>query len=117
MTAAIFSAVQHHTATGEGHPAPGLKFIANNFIAGGFMSKTSGGVDDPVVRQLPARIPLGHEQEKLKPVYAELLRHVADQAYYCWFGFFAASNPWRDRVKDFRPSLGVAINVHDVSVT
>jgi peptide/nickel transport system substrate-binding protein len=92
-------------------------FIANNFIAGGFMSKTSGGVDDPIVRQLMARIHLGGEQEELKPVYAELLRHLADQAYYCWFGFFAAANLWRDRVKDFRPSLGIAINVHDVSLS
>jgi peptide/nickel transport system substrate-binding protein len=92
-------------------------FIANNFIAGGFMSRTSGGVDDPVVRQLMARIHLGGEREELKPVYAELLRHVADQAYYCWFGFFAAANLWRDRVKDFRPSLGIAINVHDVSLS
>jgi peptide/nickel transport system substrate-binding protein len=64
-----------------------------------------------------ARVHLGGEREELKPVYAELLRHVADQAYYCWFGFFAAANLWRDRVKDFRPSLGIAINVHDVSLS
>ena len=91
-------------------------FIANNFIAGGFMSRTSGGVDDPVVRRLMARIHLGGEQDELKPVYAELLRHLADQAYYCWLGYFAAANLWRDRVKNFRPSLGIAINVHDVSL-
>jgi len=91
-------------------------FIANNFMAGGFMSRTSGGVDDPVVRRLMTRIYLGGDQEQLKPVYAELLRHLADQAYYCWLGYFAAANLWRDRVKNFRPSLGVAINVHDVSL-
>ncbi|MEA2772552.1 MAG: peptide/nickel transport system substrate-binding protein [Acetobacteraceae bacterium] len=91
-------------------------FIANNFIAGGFMSRTSGNIDDPVVRRLMARIHLGGDQEELKPVYAELLRHLADQAYYCWLGYFAAANLWRDRVKNFRPSLGVAINVHDVSL-
>ena len=92
-------------------------FIANNFIAGGFMSKTSGGVDDPIVRQLMTRIHLGGDQDELKPVYAELLRHLADQAYYCWLGYFAAANLWRDRVKNFRPSLGIAINVHDVSIS
>ena len=92
-------------------------FIANNFISGGFMFKTSGGVDDPVVRRLMARIHLGGEQEELKPIYAELLRHLADQAYYCWFGYFAAANLWRDRVKNFKPSLGIAVNVHDVSIS
>jgi peptide/nickel transport system substrate-binding protein len=96
-------------------PGEATYFIANNFIGNGFMDRTSGGVDDPVVRQLMARIFAEDDQEKLKPIHAELLRHLAGQAYYCWLGYFAAANLWRDRVKNFRPSLGVTINVHDAS--
>jgi peptide/nickel transport system substrate-binding protein len=97
-------------------PGEPTYFIANNFISGGFMSRTSGDIDDPMVRQLMARAFAETDQEKLKPIYAELLRHLADQAYYLWLGYFSAANLWRDRVKNFRPSLGVAVNVHDVSV-
>jgi hypothetical protein len=81
------------------------------------MSRTSGGIDDLVVRRLIARVNLAGDQEELRPVYAELLRHIADKAYYWWFGYLAAANLWRDRVTNFRPSLGITINVHDVSVT
>ncbi len=91
-------------------------FIANNFMANSFMSKASGGVDDPVVHQLMAQVFAESEREKLKPIYAELLRHLADQAYYCWLGYFAAANLWRDKVKNFKPSLGVTINVHDAQI-
>lgn len=92
-------------------------FIANNFMANGFMAKASGGVVDPVVQKLMTRIYAETDQATLKPIYAELLRHLADQAYYCWLGYFAAANLWRDQVKNFRPSLGVTINVHDVVLT
>ena len=54
------------------------------------------------------------DQEKLKPVYADLMRSMADSSYYTWIGYFAAANLWRDRVKDFKPSRGLTINVRDV---
>ena len=97
-------------------PGEPTYFIANNFIANGFMAKASGGVDDPVVQDLMKQAFAESDQEKLKPIYAEMLRHLADQAYYWWLGYFAAANLWRDRVKDFRPGLGVTINVHDVAI-
>ncbi len=116
LSAATSTGDYQANLTNSMSPGEGTYFIANNFIAGGFMSRTSGNIDDPEVRRLIGRINLGGTQDELKPVYAELLRHLADQAYYLWFGYFAAANLWRDRVKDFRPSLGVAINVHDVSL-
>ena len=45
------------------------------------------------------------------------MRHMADTSYFTWIGYFAAANLWRDRVKNFKPSRGLTINVHDVSVT
>ena len=57
-----------------------------------------------------------NDQEKLKPVFANLLRSMADTSYYTWIGYFAAADLWRDRVKNFKPSRGLTINVHDVAI-
>ena len=48
---------------------------------------------------------------------AERQARLADQAYFTWIGYFAAANLWRDRVKNFKPSRGLTINVHDVSLS
>jgi ABC-type transport system substrate-binding protein len=97
-------------------PGEPTYFLMVNFTANSFMSKTSGNIVDPDVAKA---LKIGFaetDQAKLKPVYADLMRSMADTSYYTWIGYFAAANLWRDRVKNFKPSRGLTINVHDVAV-
>jgi ABC-type transport system substrate-binding protein len=88
-----------------------------NFTPNSFMSKVSGNTVDPdVVAALKIAF-AETDREKLKPVYAQLMRSMADSSYYTWIGYFAAANLWRDRVKNFKPSRGLTINVHDVAMS
>jgi peptide/nickel transport system substrate-binding protein len=98
-------------------PGEPTYFLMANFTANSFMSKTSGGTSDPEVVAALKIAFAETDQEKLKPVYARLMRHMADTSYYTWIGYFEAANLWRDRVKNFRPSRGLTINVHDVALT
>ena len=98
-------------------PGEPTYFLMTNFTANSFMSKVSGNTVDPDVVAALKIIFAENDQEKLKPVYANLLRSMADTSYYTWIGYFAAANLWRDRVKNFKPSRGLTINVHDVAVS
>jgi ABC-type transport system substrate-binding protein len=80
------------------------------------MSKTSG-INDPQIGAALKVIFAETDQAKLKPVYASLMKYMAETSYYTWIGYFAAANLWRDRVKNFRPSRGLTINVHDVALS
>jgi peptide/nickel transport system substrate-binding protein len=98
-------------------PGEPTYFLMTNFTAGSFMSKVSGNTVDPdVVKALKIIFASADDQDILKPVYADLMRSMADTSYYTWIGYFAAANLWRDRVKDFKPSRGLTINVHDVAI-
>jgi peptide/nickel transport system substrate-binding protein len=97
-------------------PGEPTYFLMVNFTANSFMSKASGNVADPDVAAALKIVFAENDQEKLKPVYANLLRSMADTSYYTWIGYFAAADLWRDRVKNFKPSRGLTINVHDVAV-
>jgi peptide/nickel transport system substrate-binding protein len=98
-------------------PGEATYFLMTNFTANSFMSKVSGSIVDPdVVAALKIAF-AETDQEKLKPVYAHLMRSLADSSYYTWIGYFAAANLWRDRVKNFKPSRGLTINVHDVALS
>ena len=97
-------------------PGEPTYFLMANFSGNSFMSKASGNTVDPEV-QAALKIAFAEtDREKLKPVYAKLMKHMAETSYYTWIGYFAAANLWRDRVKGFKPSRGLTINVHDVSV-
>jgi ABC-type transport system substrate-binding protein len=80
------------------------------------MSKVSGNIVDPDVAEALKIAFAETDREKLKPVYAKLFRSMADSSYYTWIGYFAAANLWRDRVKNFKPSRGLTVNVHDVAL-
>jgi hypothetical protein len=77
----------------------------------------NGNIADPEVEAALKIIFAEPDQAKQKPVYTKLMRHLADVSYFTWIGYFAAANLWRDRVKNFKPSRGLTINVYDVSVT
>lgn len=56
------------------------------------------------------------DQAKLKPIYAKLLRRLAEDSPHIWFGFVHTANLWRSNVQNFKPSVGLTMNVHDVKV-
>jgi hypothetical protein len=58
-----------------------------------------------------------NNREKLKPIFAEMWRLLAEESPHVWIGYFSATNLWRDRVQNFEPSRGLTINVHDVKLT
>jgi len=53
------------------------------------------------------------DQEKLKGIYAKMLRRLADDSPHIWFGFVHAANLWRQGVTGFKPSAGLTMNVHE----
>jgi ABC-type transport system substrate-binding protein len=87
-----------------------------NFTPNQFMSKV-GSYSHPKIAELLRVVFAEDDPEKLKPVYAELLQLVADESPYVWIGFFNATNLWRERVKGFKPSRGLTVNVRDVTLT
>lgn len=95
-------------------PGEPTYFLMTNFTANSFMSKVSGNTVDPDVVAALKVVFAEADESKLKPVFADLLRSMADTSYYTWIGYFAAANLWRDRVKNFKPSRGLTINVRDV---
>ncbi len=97
-------------------PGEPTYFLMANFTPGSFMARTSGNTVDPVVEAALKVAFAETDQKKLKPLYAELMKHMAETSYYTWIGYFDAANLWRDRVKSFKPSRGLTINVHDVSI-
>ena len=96
-------------------PGDPTYFIMANFTAPSFMSKTSG-INDPVVADLLQQAFAETDQAVLKPIYARLQTHLAEQAYYVTLGFFDAADLWRDRVKNFRVNQGLTITVRDVGL-
>ena len=107
-----------HTSSLANIMSPGepTYFLMANFTRDNFMSRASGNVDDPVVTAALKIAYVENDRDKLKPLYSDLLKHMAETSYYTWIGYFAAANLWRDRVKNFKPSRELTINVRDVGV-
>ncbi len=82
---------------------------------GQFLSK-SVNFENPKVTELLNKAFAEEDQAKLKPVYAEMLNVLADNSPVTWIGFFDAANLWRDRVKNFKVSQGLTIDVRNVSL-
>ena len=98
-------------------PGEPTYFLMASFTKDSFMSKTFGNQTDAEVAAALKIAFATTDQATLKPVYAKLMKYLAGQAYFTWIGYFAAANLWRDRVKGFKPSRGLTINVHDVSLS
>ncbi len=71
----------------------------------------------PVVRRGRYRALQMAEVVIPRQMFQEILRLIADQSPYVWVGFFNATNLWRDRVTNFKPSRGMTINVRDVALS
>ncbi|MEA2738745.1 MAG: peptide/nickel transport system substrate-binding protein [Acetobacteraceae bacterium] len=125
LKVASFPIVQAHIMGGDYtaglanfmSPGEATYFLMASFTAGSFMSKVSGNTVDPEVVAALKIAFAENDREKLKPVYANLMKHMAETSYFTWIGYFAAANLWRDRVKNFKPSRGLTINVHDASLS
>jgi peptide/nickel transport system substrate-binding protein len=117
----VFSHIQsgNYSSALVNFMAPGepTYFLLANFTANSFMSKASGNTVDP---QVAAALKIAFsetDQDTLKPVYAGLMKHMAEMSYYTLIGYFAAANLWRDRVHNFKPSRGLTIDVQNVELT
>jgi hypothetical protein len=97
-------------------PGEATYFITSSFTPDQYMSKSAA---TPTPRSRMLKIVFAEDesnQEKLKPVFADMMRLLADESPFAWVGYFNATNLWRDRVKNFKPSRGLTINVHDVTL-
>ena len=97
-------------------PGEPTYFITQAFTPDQYMSKVSG-YTNPKIDELLKIVFAESDQEQLKPVFADLMRLLADESPFVWIGYFNATNLWRDRVANFKPSRGLTINVNDVSVS
>lgn len=80
-----------------------------------WMTKSTNYQNTAIVGLL-ARVYRETDQEKLKPIFAEILKLLANDSPTIWLGFAHAANVWRDRVKDFVPNQGLTLDVRDVKV-
>jgi len=96
-------------------PGEATYFLSQNFLPDQFMSKVSG-FQHPRVVELMKIVFAENEQDKLKPVFDELMQLLADESPFVWVGYFNATNLWRERVKDFKASRGLTMNVRDVAL-
>jgi ABC-type transport system substrate-binding protein len=80
------------------------------------MSKVSS-YTNPKITEMLKVVYAESDLQKVKPVFTEMMRLLADESPFVWIGYFNATNLWRDRVKNFKPSRGLTINVHDVALT
>ena len=56
------------------------------------------------------------DRAKLKPIYDDLARFLADQSPIVWIGFVHAANVWRDRVHEFQVNQGLTIDPRPVKL-
>jgi peptide/nickel transport system substrate-binding protein len=97
-------------------PGEPTYFITQAFTPNQYMSKVSS-YTNPKIDAMLKIIFAEDDLKNAKPVFTDLLRLLADESPFVWIGYFNATNLWRDRVKNFKPSRGLAINVHDVALS
>ena len=74
----------------------------------------STGYQNPKLDDLLRRAFAEEEQDKLKPIYAEMQQLLAAELPVVLLGFVHAANLWRQNVRNFKPSLGLTMSVRDV---
>jgi peptide/nickel transport system substrate-binding protein len=99
-------------------PGEATYFITSSFTPDQYMTKSSNYTNPKIGEMLKVVFredPNNHE--KLKLIFADMWRLLAEESPHVWVGYFNATNLWRDRVKDFKSSRGLTINVHDVTLS
>lgn len=97
-------------------PGEPTYFITSAFTPDQYMSKVSG-YTNPKIDAMLKIVFAESDLKRVKPVFADLMRLLADESPFVWIGYFNATNLWRERVKNFKPSRGLTINVNDVAVS
>ncbi|MBR0654558.1 ABC transporter substrate-binding protein [Plastoroseomonas arctica] len=96
-------------------PGEATYMIMVYLTAGQFMSRSSNYAN-PRLEALMRAAFAENEDEKMKPILAEMQMLLADESPFLWLGFFSAANLWRDRVRNFKVSQGQTVTVRDVSL-
>jgi peptide/nickel transport system substrate-binding protein len=96
-------------------PGEATYFLSQNFLPNQFMSDV-GGYTNPRIAELLKIVFAESDEKKLKPVYDEIMQVLADDSPFVWVGYFNATNLWRKRVGNFKPSRGLTMNVRDVTL-
>lgn len=91
-------------------------YLVQNCLTPGQAIYNSTKFPNPKVGEILNRAFAETDKAKLKPIYAELARFLADQSPIAWIGFVHAANVWRDRVHDFTVNQGLTINPRPVSL-
>ena len=97
-------------------PGEPTYFITQAFTPNQYMSKVSN-YTNPKIDAMLKVVFAENDLQNAKPVFTDLMRLLADESPFVWIGYFNATNLWRDRVKNFKPSRGLTINVHDVALS
>lgn len=97
-------------------PGEPTYLIGQNFVAGQAYAKVSG-YTDPLIGQLLRQAYAENDQAALKPIYAQLLRKLAQDCPYAWLGFLNSANLWRNTIAGFKVNQGITMDVRGVSFT
>ncbi|MCD6732441.1 MAG: ABC transporter substrate-binding protein [Burkholderiaceae bacterium] len=71
----------------------------------------SSGYENPVAWKLINDTYLETDEAALKPIFAELLRLLANDSPHVWLGFVRASNVWRNNVTGFKVNQGLTMRI------
>ncbi len=91
-------------------------FLIQNCLTPGQAIYNSTKFPNPKAKEILSRAFAETDQAKLKPIYAELARFLADECPIAWIGFVHAANVWRDRVHDFVVNQGLTIDPRPVKL-
>jgi peptide/nickel transport system substrate-binding protein len=86
--------------------------ITQYFQPAGVTAKVAN-YTNPRIDELLSAAYAENEQEKLKPIYANLMRLLAEESPVIWLGFFHSANLWRESVKNFKVNQGLSMVVRD----
>ena len=94
-------------------PGEPTYLIQNTMTQGQVLTKSTG-YQNPKLDELLRRAFAEDDQARLKPIYAEMQKLLAEDVPVVLLGFVHASNLWRQNVRNFKPSQGLTISVRDV---
>lgn len=96
-------------------PGEPTYMIQNTMTQGQVLTKSTG-YQNQKLDELLRRAFAEDDQAKLKPIYVEMQQLLAQDVPAVLLGFVHASNLWRKRVKNFKPSQGLTISVRNVQI-
>ncbi|SEP84333.1 peptide/nickel transport system substrate-binding protein [Faunimonas pinastri] len=96
-------------------PGEPTYLLGQNFTENQPYSKVSGYAA-PEIADLLKQAYAENDQAALKPIYAKILKKIADDCPYAWLGFLNAANLWRGNVTDFRVNQGITMDVRSVGL-